>query len=140
MADTGNGAVVSFGTTSFTGDIISITGLEVSKEKIEITKLEHTGRKRFITDDLVDIGDITISAYSDVGVPNIDYDYGSPIDEDITITYPVAPGGTAGATVVFAGRPVSVKTADAEMGEVMVVEIVIAATNNKIDWAFTAGS
>ena len=140
MADTGNGATISFGTTSFTGDIISISGLEVSKEKIEITKLADTGRKRFIVDDLVDIGDVTISAYSDVGVPDIDHNYAAAIDETITITYPVAPGGSTGATVVFAGRPVSVKTADAEMGEVMIVEFVLAATNNSANWAFTAGT
>ena len=140
MADTGNGATITFGSTGFSGDIVSISGLEVSKEKIEITKLGDTGRKRYIVDDLVDIGDVTVTAYSDVGVPDINADYAANIDEVMTITYPVAPGGSGGATVVFGGRPVSVKTSDANMGEVLLVEFVIAGTGNSAGFTFTAGT
>lgn len=140
MADTGNTTSISFATTSFTADIVSISGLEVTKDAIEITNLSHTGHKRFIVDDLAEMGDITITAYSDCKVPDIAYDYGSYLDEVITITYPVPPTGTTGGTVVFAGRPISVKASDAEMGEIMAVEMVIKATGNRQGFAFTPGS
>tara|TARA_R100000808_G_scaffold1005_1_gene4811 strand:+ start:68 stop:490 length:423 start_codon:yes stop_codon:yes gene_type:complete len=140
MADTGNGATLTLGTTAGSYDIVSISGLEVSKEPIEITKLSDTGRKRFMVDDLAEIGDITVTAYSDCGVPDIDHDYGSAIDETVTITYPVKPGGSTGGTVVFGGRPISVKSADAEMGEVMLVEFVIKGTGNSAGFTFTAGT
>ncbi len=140
MADTGNGATLTLGTTSGSYDIVSISGLEVSKDVIEVTKLSDTGRKRYITDDLAEMGEITVTAYSDCGVPNIAYDYGSAIDETVTITYPVKPGGSTAGTVVFGGRPVSVKSADAAMGEVMLVEFVIKGTGNSAGFTFTAGS
>jgi len=140
MADTGNGATVTFGTTSFAGDVISISGLEVTKDVIEITELAHTGRKRFMVDDLAEIGEISIVAYSDAAVPNIAYDYGTSIDEVVTITYPTKPGGSTGGTVVFGGRVVSVKAADAEMGEIMQVEMTIKGTGVSSGFAFTAGS
>ena len=71
MADTGNGATIAFGTSGFTGDIISISGLEVTKETIEVTTLAHTGRKRYIVDDLVEIGEVTVTCYSDAVVPDM---------------------------------------------------------------------
>jgi len=140
MADTGNGATIAFGTSGFTGDIISISGLEVTKETIEVTTLAHTGRKRYIVDDLVEIGEVTVTCYSDAVVPDMGYAYGATIDETVTITYPTAPGGSAGATVVFGGRPVSVKTSDATMGEVMVCEFTIKGTGNSAGYTFTAGT
>ena len=39
MPDVGNGATLTLGTTGGSYDIVSISGLEVSKEVIEITKL-----------------------------------------------------------------------------------------------------
>ena len=112
----------------------------LSKEDIEITKQSHTGRKRFMVDDLAEIGEITVTAYSDCGVPDIDNDYGTAIDESVTITYPQKPGGSTAGTVVFGGRPISVKSADAEMGEVMLVEFVIKGTGNSAGFTFTAGT
>ena len=138
MADTGNGAVVSFGTTSFTADIVTIGGLEVSKDVIEITDLSHTGHKRFIANDLAEIGEVTITAYSDCKLPDIAHDYAAAIDEVITITYPTKPGGSSAGTVVFGGRPISVKASDAEMGEIMTVEMVIKGTGNASGFTFTA--
>tara|TARA_B100000686_G_C16654705_1_gene897465 strand:- start:324 stop:746 length:423 start_codon:yes stop_codon:yes gene_type:complete len=140
MADTGNGATLTLGTQGGSYDIVSITGLEVTKEVIEVTKLADTGRKRFIANDLAEIGEITVTAYSDCGVPNIAYDYGADIDESVTITYPQAPGGSTGGTVVFGGRPVSVKSADAENGEVMLVEFTLKGTGNSAGFTFTSGS
>jgi len=140
MADTGNGATLTLGTQGGSYDIVSITGLEITKEVIEVTKLADTGRKRFIADDLAEIGEITVTAYSDCGLPNIAYDYGSSIDESVTITYPTPPGGSTAGTVVFGGRPVSVKSADAENGEVMLVEFTIKGTGNAAGFTFTAGS
>ena len=140
MPDVGNGATLTLGTTGGSYDIVSISGLEVSKEVIEITKLSDTGRKRFMVDDLAEIGEITGTAYSDCGVPDIDNDYGAAIDESVTITYPTKPGGSTAGTVVFGGRPISVKSADAEMGEVMLVEFVIKGTGNAAGFTFTAGT
>ena len=140
MPDVGNGATLTLGTTGGSYDIVSISGLEVSKEVIEITKLSDTGRKRFMVDDLAEIGEITVTAYSDCGVPDIDNDYGAAIDESVTKTYPTKPGGSTAGTVVFGGRPISVKSADAEMGEVMLVEFVIKGTGNAAGFTFTAGT
>ena len=140
MPDVGNGATLTLGTTGGSYDIVSISGLEVSKEVIEITKLSDTGRKRFMVDDLAEIGEITVTAYSDCGLPDIDNDYGAAIDESVTITYPTKPGGSTAGTVVFGGRPISVKSADAEMGEVMLVEFVIKGTGNAAGFTFTAGT
>ena len=140
MPDVGNGATLTLGTTGGSYDIVSICVLVVSKEVIEFTKLSDTGRKRFMVDDLAEIGEITVTAYSDCGVPDIDNDYGAAIDESVTITYPTKPGGSTAGTVVFGGRPISVKSADAEMGEVMLVEFVIKGTGNAAGFTFTAGT
>ena len=141
MADTGNGATLSFGETSGSYDIISISGLEVSRDVIEITKLSDTGHKRFIRDDLCEVGEVTVTAYGTSGVPSITTAYtGTALDEAVTITYPIAVGDTGGATVVFGGVITSVKTADAEMGEVMVVEFTIKGTGNTSGFTFTAGT
>jgi len=102
--------------------------------------LAHTGRKRFMVDDLAEIGEISIVAYSDAALPDIAHDYGAAIDEVVTITYPIKPGGSSGGTVVFGGRVVSVKAADAEMGEIMQVEMTIKGTGVSSGFAFTAGS
>ena len=140
MADTGNGATLTMEDTTGSYDIVSISGLEVTRDVIEVTKLSDTGHKRYIRDDLAEIGEITVTAYSDAGVPSITTAHGTDLDETITITYPVAPGGSSGGTVVFGGVITGVKSADAEMGEVMLVEFTIKGTGNVTGYAFTAGT
>lgn len=140
MADTGNGASLTFSDTTGTYHIVSISGLEVSRDVIEVTKLADTGRKRFIRDDLAELGEVTVTAYSDAGAPSLFTDHGASLDETVTITYPQQPGGTSAGTVVFGGAITSIKSADAEMGEVMLIEFTIKGTGNSAGFTFTAGT
>lgn len=140
MADTGNGASLSFSATTGSYQIVSISGLEVTRDVIEVTKLSDTGRKRFIRDDLAEMGEVTVSAYSDAGAPSLFTDHGADLDETVTITYPQQPGGSTAGTVVFGGAITSIKSADAEMGEIMLIEFTVKGTGVSAGYTFTEGT
>lgn len=94
----GHGASVAFGTsTSFDARIDSIEVEGKSTEAIETTHMGSTGRT-FMAGEVLDPGGFTVSIHSDSRevVP-------IGVEEQITLTHPVPPGLTNGATDVGAG-------------------------------------
>lgn len=98
MADTGNGATITFGTTGFTGEIISIGGNEASLEALDTSHLGTTGNMTKAPADLVDQGDFSIEFFFD---PDTQPTIGTV--ETITVTFPVPSGGLTGATLAGTG-------------------------------------
>jgi len=91
--DTGTGATITFGTSSWSANILSIDWSGLSRDSIETTHLGTTAAKTFIPEDLYDSGEVSLDFQFDV-------DDFPPIDqaaETITITAPLSSSGsTAG--------------------------------------------
>jgi hypothetical protein len=97
--DVGTGTTISFATSSFTAELLSLNGSDIAREPIDVTHMGSTTYKEFQPSDLVDGGSIEM----EIG---FDPDAQPPISaasEVITITFPTPPGGVAGATFVFQG-------------------------------------
>ena len=99
MADLGTGASIVFATSGWTGEIASIEGPNETRESIDTTHLGTTVARTFIPADLIDGGEVSLTAWYDPDEP-------PPIKgatETITITFPVPSGLSAGATAQFSG-------------------------------------
>ena len=95
--DVGNGASITFGTSSFTALATNID-YSIDREPVDSTDLSTTGGRTAIPADLTD-GEITLDLHYDP-------DDFPPIDqapETITITYPLPSGGSTAATDEFTG-------------------------------------
>lgn len=99
MADTGNGTTISFATTGFTGNIHVVGETEQELGKLEDSHLQTETHKTYVPDDLSEPGEF-----------DVEYEWQgqSPPPskgtvETITITYPVPPGLSNGATLAGSG-------------------------------------
>lgn len=123
--DTGNGATITFGTTSFAVLLKKINGWEETIEKLDVSSLSSTGRKRYISSDLFEPPEITYDFYWDTtkDKPTIG---GAP--ETITVTFPVRTNGgeATGATYAGTGFIKSIKWPDLENGVVQVGSLTVA--------------
>ena len=93
--DTGHGATVTFGTTSWSGKLVGIpTNLALTRPPVDITVLSTSGEREYMPGDLSELGQVTLDVAFEAatGLPAL----GSAA-ETITITWPLAPGG-GGAT------------------------------------------
>lgn len=108
MADGGFGTTIEFGTSGFSAEIISVSRSGRERAVIDTTHMTTaSGWMTNIPSDLKGAGQLTLQIL-------FDPDEEIPIDgevEEITITYPIPPGGSAGATEVCNGYVV---TADEE--------------------------
>jgi len=99
MADTGTGTTIAFGTSSYSTEILSISGNDITREDIDVTHMGSTNYREFIPGDLVDGGTIEMEIL-------LDPDDQPPIAgaaETITITFPIPSGSSNGATLAFTG-------------------------------------
>lgn len=101
-ADTGNGATIAF---SITGITLRAYDMEIGEQTIAVldkTVLTDTGFIRKMPGDLVDPGDVEVNyEYNPNSIPPLGYATPSTQTYDVvTITYPVQPGQTNGATLV----------------------------------------
>jgi len=97
--DTGTGASVTFGTSSFTANFTSITIDGVTRPAIDTTHLGTTVARTFTPGELIDYGEFGIEFQWDP-------DDFPPIDqapETITLTFPLSSGGSTAATFAFPG-------------------------------------
>lgn len=102
--DTGHGASVTFGTTSWSGKLKGIpTNLSRKAPPVEITYLGSSTNKEYMAGDLADLGEVTLDvAYeSKTGLPAL-----STAPETVTITWPLAPGGGGATAANIAGTAV----------------------------------
>jgi hypothetical protein len=98
--DTGHGATVTFGTTSWSGKLMGIpTNLSFTRPRVETTYLGTSTNRTYMPGDLNELGEITLDVMfeSAVGLPAI-----GTVAETITITFPL-PGGGAATAANIAG-------------------------------------
>lgn len=99
MADVGTGTSITFGTSGFDANLLSIDGPSSTRESVETSHMGTTGDHTFMPADLVDRGEVSLTF-------EFDPDKEPPIDqaaETITITWPVPSGSSNGATWQFTG-------------------------------------
>ena len=95
VPDTGHGASVTFGTTSWSGKLIAIpTNLQRTRPRVDTTHLGTSGTRTYMPGDLDDLNEITLDVLFEgsVGLPAT-----GTAAETITITFPLPGGGAATA-------------------------------------------
>ena len=94
MANTGNGTTITFATSSFAANLLSVGGPGSSRQSIETSHMGTTVNHTFIPDDLVDNGEVSIE---------LEFDgYDSPPIAELVETVTINWGGT-GDTYAFSG-------------------------------------
>ena len=95
--DVGTGTTIAFGTSSFTAELLSLNGNDISREDIDVTHMGSTVYREFQPSDLVDGGTIDMElAFDPDEQPPV-----LAVAETITITFPSSLAN--GATFVFTG-------------------------------------
>lgn len=120
MADTGTATTIAFGTSSFTAEVISINGSDITREDIDVTHLGSTSYMEFQPAKLADGGTIEMEIH-------FDPDAQPPIlgaAETITITFPLPAGQATPADLEFTGY-VNSWGFEVPLEEVMSAEITI---------------
>lgn len=102
VPDTGHGATVTFGTTSWSGKLVGIpTNVHETREPVSTVYLGTSGGETFMCGDIIKQGRVELDVQFDSvnGVPAT-----TTATETITITLPL-PGGSAAvaATIAFSG-------------------------------------
>lgn len=123
--DTGHGATLTFGTTSWSGWVQGVpTNLAKTREVVDVSHLGTSGQKETMPGDLEDLGQLTFDVLfaAATGLPAT-----TQTPETITLTWPLAPGGggATGASLAGTGFIVSVKypalqTNTAQVGQIVV--------------------
>ena len=147
MADTGNGATVTFtaldGSSSSTA-IGSVRSVNLGEQSIPVIDTSHLGTTNFLTSipgDLKEPGEITMEVLFDqnvVGIPSLG------TVEDIIITFPiVAPPNATNATYTASGFITSVSLPEIVNNELMMMSITFkcdggADATNPQEPSFTA--
>lgn len=97
--DIGTGATISFGSSGFSAHITNVDHSGISRAVVETSHLGTTTARTFVPGDLYDGGTVALEM-------NFDSNDQPPITstaETITITFPIKPGGSTGATAQFSG-------------------------------------
>ena len=133
--DVGTGTTIAFGTSSFSADVMSLNGSDITREDIEVTHMGSTVYREFQPSDLADGGSIEMEIGFD---PNSQ----PPIlgvAETITITFPIPSGGASGATFIFTGY-VSTWSWTSPKEEAMTASITIKVDGKGTDPAWAASA
>ena len=137
MADTGTGTTITFGTSGWTGSVISIGGTTQSREPLEDSHLATSGEKTYVFDDLIEPGDFEIEFYWDQSASTF-----SPISavaETITISFPLKTGESTNGTLAGSGGVIEASGPDVSNGELMTGSMSIQ-WDGKTGPTYTAGS
>lgn len=106
--DTGHGATVTFGTTSWSGKLRGIpTNLTRTRPVVNISHLGTSGEQETMPGDLTELGEVELEVLfeASVGLPAF-----ASSAETITITYPLQPTGGAVTAANEAGTGYVVHT------------------------------
>lgn len=117
MADgVGDGTTITWGSSGFAANIVSVDGPSVTIEPVESTHLGSTGWKSFLASTLKDGGELSLTVNHDAGlsVPTA--------SETITIDW-----GGLGNTWVFSGITTGY-TPGASINEIMTATMTIKVT------------
>jgi len=97
--DVGTGTTITFGTSGFSADILSISSGGFTREAYETTHMGTTSDMTFEPKKLVDNGSLDIEfAFDPDAQPPI-----GGATETVTITFPLPTGGLTAATLVGSG-------------------------------------
>ena len=110
-AITGQGATISL-SGGATGCVRSIKLPEWSQEKIDASCLSTTDWKKFIAGDLVDPGQIEVTA---VFLPDDVPTKPDKVPQDVTVTFPLSSGGTSAGSLTGSGFIMSTSGPNFEM-------------------------
>lgn len=100
--DVGTGAAITFGTSSWVGQLLSINQGDHGKGIIDVTVLSTTGGSRLKRQtDLIDEGEVTLEFAFDPDVPPVITV--AATGETVTLTCPVPTGKLVGAKFVGKG-------------------------------------
>lgn len=99
--DTGHGATVTFGTTSWSGKLQSVpTNLQLSRPRVDKSHLGTSGQREYMPGDLEDLGEVTLDVLFEQarGLPAT-----GTAAETITITFPLNPSNSEAVAATLAG-------------------------------------
>jgi hypothetical protein len=131
-AATGNGGTITF--SGLSGNVVSISSVEMEVEDIEVSHLGTTGQREYIPSDLVEGGEVEVEyLFSGVALPTL----GDV--QTLTITFPTTPGGSTGATLVGTAYVKSVGYPEVTSADVL-SNTTVFKFNGDTDAAFTAQS
>lgn len=97
--DLGTGTSITFGTSGFTANLLTVNPVSASRPAIDTTHLGTTTARTFTPADLIDWGNLEITFQFDV-------DDEPPIGtaaETITITFPLSSGGSTAGDIEGTG-------------------------------------
>lgn len=120
--DLGIGTTVTFGTSSFSANIISVSGPGSSREAVETTHLGTTTAKTFVPSDLIDGGEMSMTIQHDGTLDPPE----NAAAETITIDWG---GAGTGEKWTFSGF-VTAYEPSAEIEEVMTADMTVKVTGD----------
>lgn len=137
MADTGQTATLTFGTTGYTANRRMIGGSTFSRPKISKTHLGTADFEEYFPGDLDEPGEFEVEFEFDPGVSGAIPGRGTV--ETVTVTYPIKTGQSAGGTLAGTGFIMEVQTPELRTNTLMVQKAKIA-WDGGTGPTFTAGS
>lgn len=132
MADTGNGATLTFGTSGLTGCFTEIDPSEQTRDALEDSCLTTTGQKTYVPGDLVEPGELRGKLFFD---PTADLPAFN-VPEVVTKTYPLPAGASTPGTLSGTGFFVGIKPPMVRNGALMEVEFRVK-WDGKTDVVYT---
>lgn len=121
----GQGTTITFGTSSFTANVMSISVDGVERPAIDTSHLGTTTSRTFIPGDLVDEGSVTLAIQYD---PDSEPPKKGAL-ETVTITFPLSTGATTAASRAFSAF-VTGFDAGVEMDALMTGNVTIKVSGN----------
>ena len=124
MADTGHGSTVTFGTSTWTGEVLTLQAPVHSREELDATHLGSTTYNETLPGDTVKLEPSPISFQFDADEP-LPY---SAVDELITITF------KSGAKFAGTGRIMTFTPPELGTNQKMVASGVISWSGANVAW------
>lgn len=137
MADTGNGASITFGTSSLTLAVESIDIGDFDRQPIPVSTLSTTGQMESDPGDLEEVPEISIVVQWDQSYST--FPATTAAAETITLTYPLKSGESTAATFAGTGMIIRVGSISIVNGDIMRATIVVKM-DGKTGPTSTAGS
>lgn len=122
--DTGHGASVTFGTTSWSGKLTGIpTNLQLTRGRVETTYLGTSTNRSYMPGDLNELNEITLDVLFEgaTGLPAT-----GTAAETITITFPIPATGTTAPNIAGTGFITGIQYPSLQTGTLQTGQITIS--------------
>jgi hypothetical protein len=120
----GTGATITYGSSGFTAEVVSIKRSPRKFEKLDTTYLGTTGQKTYLRSLLADPGELDLEVHYN---PDIRYPE-TTTSETFTITFPVIGTNGTPSTDASSGFVVETQEVDIAIGKVMMSKIKVQLT------------